>query len=256
MLQLDDLLGSLPPRPDLEELIGEFVPPARFAEKRFADYLQRHPSQTLAAQRLALLAAELRRSEPVGLIGRLLGRWRGRQRGSGMYLDGGFGVGKTHLLAALWHEAPFPKAYLSFDELVFYGVGGHPNLDWLWPNHRATPHLKELLRASPGSLSHLERYEAGQEYAQNWARMGMIVALGASLAAAGGYVYGALPSNPREMAPSFYYATGGVAALGALMFGTSTFIANDNQQILDRAIANYNRDMAGRRKTQQPTLVP
>jgi hypothetical protein len=144
----------------------------------------------------------------------------------------------------------------GFDELVFYGVGSHPNLDWLWPNHRATPHLKELLRASPGSLSHLERYEAGQEYAQNWARMGMIIALGASLAAAGGYVYGALPSNPREMAPGFYYATGGVAALGALIFGTSTFIANDNQQILDRAIASYNRDMAGRRKTQQPTLVP
>ena len=26
--------------------------------------------------------------------------------------------------------------------------------------------------------------------------------------------------------------------------------------MLDRAIANYNRDMAGRRKTQQPTLMP
>lgn len=36
-----------------------------------------------------------------------------------MYLDGGFGVGKTHLLAALWHAAPGPAAYLSFDELVY-----------------------------------------------------------------------------------------------------------------------------------------
>jgi cell division protein ZapE len=36
-----------------------------------------------------------------------------------VYLDGGFGVGKTHLLAALWHAAPEPKVYLSFDELVY-----------------------------------------------------------------------------------------------------------------------------------------
>jgi hypothetical protein len=47
-----------------------------------------------------------------------------------------------------------------------------------------------------------------------------------------------------------------VAALGLTMFGTSAIVANDNQGLLDRAIANYNRDMAGRRKTQQPTLVP
>lgn len=33
-----------------------------------------------------------------------------------MYLDGGFGVGKTHLLASLWHGAPEPKAYGTFVE--------------------------------------------------------------------------------------------------------------------------------------------
>jgi hypothetical protein len=46
-------------------------------------------------------------------------------RGSGIYLDGGFGVGKTHLLAAFWHEAPEPRTYLSFDELVYFiGLAG------------------------------------------------------------------------------------------------------------------------------------
>jgi cell division protein ZapE len=52
---------------------------------------------------------------------RTLGRWAGRQ-GQGLYLDGGFGVGKTHLLAAAWQAAPWPverKAYLSFQELVY-----------------------------------------------------------------------------------------------------------------------------------------
>jgi cell division protein ZapE len=36
----------------------------------------------------------------------------------GIYLDGGFGVGKTHLLASLWHEAAGPKMYCTFVELT------------------------------------------------------------------------------------------------------------------------------------------
>jgi cell division protein ZapE len=33
---------------------------------------------------------------------------------AGIYLDGGFGVGKTHLLAAIWHDFKGPKAFGSF----------------------------------------------------------------------------------------------------------------------------------------------
>jgi cell division protein ZapE len=36
----------------------------------------------------------------------------------GIYLDGGFGVGKTHLLASLWHAAPDAKAFATFVELT------------------------------------------------------------------------------------------------------------------------------------------
>jgi cell division protein ZapE len=32
----------------------------------------------------------------------------------GIYFDGGFGVGKTHLLASVWHAAPAPKAFGTF----------------------------------------------------------------------------------------------------------------------------------------------
>ena len=35
-----------------------------------------------------------------------------------MYLDGGFGVGKTHLLASLWRVAPGPKVFGTFVELT------------------------------------------------------------------------------------------------------------------------------------------
>ncbi len=117
MLSLDALLRSLPPRPEAAELLAGFVPPPRFAGKGFDDYRPdpRHPTQEAAIRRLRDVADDLHRAARGG--------WRGLFRapatGSGVYLDGGFGVGKTHLLAALWNAAPTPKAYLSFDELVF-----------------------------------------------------------------------------------------------------------------------------------------
>jgi cell division protein ZapE len=119
-VQLEPLLRSLPARPDAEALLASFVPPRRFAAKRFADYRPdpRHPSQAEAVVRLRELAEDLHAGARAGwgrLVRAALGRSR---RGGGVYLDGGFGVGKTHLLAALWNAAPGPKAYLSFDELV------------------------------------------------------------------------------------------------------------------------------------------
>lgn len=118
MLDLDALIAALPARPDPAELVAGFVPPPRFAAKRFGDYQPdpRHPSQARAAARLCEIAGEL----SGGGLGRRLRTMLGSGgRGSGVYLDGGFGVGKTHLLAALWHESPSPRAYLSFDELVY-----------------------------------------------------------------------------------------------------------------------------------------
>jgi cell division protein ZapE len=55
-----------------------------------------------------------------GLLGRL--RKSSVPGWQALYLDGRFGVGKTHLLAAAWHAADVPKAYLSFQELT-YAVG-------------------------------------------------------------------------------------------------------------------------------------
>jgi hypothetical protein len=49
---------------------------------------------------------------------RLFGKsGRVRER-PGPYFDGGFGVGKIHLLASLWHAAPAPKAYGTFVEFT------------------------------------------------------------------------------------------------------------------------------------------
>src|SRR5690606_33969448 len=49
-----------------------------------------------------------------------LGGAQAVRSGAGIYLDGGFGVGKTHLLAAAFAEADPPsKRYLTFQELVY-----------------------------------------------------------------------------------------------------------------------------------------
>jgi len=119
LIDFVDLLASLPSRRHTDALVGEFVPPARFAEKSFDSYSPRHPSQQNALDRLRTEASSLSSRARNGLIAALRRSFSGN-RGGGLYLDGGFGVGKTHLLAALWNAAPSPKSYLSFDELVYF----------------------------------------------------------------------------------------------------------------------------------------
>lgn len=125
MVDLDELIASLPTRPDPQALVAGFVPPARFAGKSFVGYVPSHPTQEAARARLERLAAEISAAGGNGLARRIRGIFAAPAPGGGIYLDGGFGVGKTHLLAALWNAAPEPKAYLSFDELVhFIGLVG------------------------------------------------------------------------------------------------------------------------------------
>ncbi|WP_256789219.1 cell division protein ZapE [Frankia sp. AvcI1] len=123
-----------------EELVAALVPPPRFDAVRFAGYLPdpAEPSQSAAVTALSAFAdrvnagpargggsARRARSGRSGLFGRgVRGAWSGGAgRGAGtarpgVYLDGGFGVGKTHLLASLWHAVAGPKAYGTFVELT------------------------------------------------------------------------------------------------------------------------------------------
>ena len=107
-------------RGPLDALAAPLEPPPRFSSADFAGYRPGHPTQQAALTRLADLAAELNAAATVRPAPRLF-RWRRRPAPEphGLYLDGGFGVGKTHLLAAVHHATPdCPRAYLSFQELV------------------------------------------------------------------------------------------------------------------------------------------
>ncbi|RZU24450.1 cell division protein ZapE [Kribbella rubisoli] len=103
-----------------DRLLSECVPPPRFADARFATYTPNpdEPSQSEALAALTDRAAKLAQPcQTASLWARLRGKAPvlGKQ---GIYLDGGFGVGKTHLLASLWHESAGPKMYCTFVELT------------------------------------------------------------------------------------------------------------------------------------------
>ncbi len=99
-----------------DELIASLVPPPRFDAVRFDTYLPNpdEPSQATAVRAGDAFAATIAAPRKRRLFGggkKPIGR-------PGLYFDGGFGVGKTHLLASLWHAVPEPKAYGSFVELT------------------------------------------------------------------------------------------------------------------------------------------
>ncbi|HEY0359254.1 MAG TPA: cell division protein ZapE [Mycobacteriales bacterium] len=111
-----DRLTGRRPQVASDRLVADLVPPPRFADVRFATYVPNpaEPSQAAALAAGERFAAAL--AEPAGRG--LFRRRRVPDGPPGLYLDGGFGVGKTHLLASVWHAAPGPKAYGTFVELT------------------------------------------------------------------------------------------------------------------------------------------
>ena len=111
-------LSDREPRIGADELIATMVPPPRFDDVRFATYLPNpdEPSQAAAVQSGEAFAARVSAGAARSRF-KLFGR-KEVAAPPGLYFDGGFGVGKTHLLASLWHAVPGPKAYGTFVELT------------------------------------------------------------------------------------------------------------------------------------------
>jgi cell division protein ZapE len=111
-----------------ERLIAQLVPPPTFSDVSFDTYNPDpcEPSQAAAVQscRQFCEQAVARRAGKKKLFGR-----RAALPGVGLYLDGGFGVGKTHLLASSYYalsaSTPAPTAFATFGELTqLVGVFG------------------------------------------------------------------------------------------------------------------------------------
>jgi cell division protein ZapE len=116
-----DCLVDRHPTVSPQRLVAQLIPPPTFADVRFDTYRPdpAEPTQAAAvgACRAFCAEAERRRSGKKKLFGK-----RETVPGVGIYLDGGFGVGKTHLLASSYRQLPdsaeHPKAFATFGELT------------------------------------------------------------------------------------------------------------------------------------------
>ncbi len=106
----------------VEELLQGFVPSPRFGEVSFDTYRPdpSQPTQSQAVEMLRDFGHTAQKKQGGGLRrffgGREKTSGKGLEHRAGIYLDGGFGVGKTHLLSSLWHQAEGPKAIGTFVE--------------------------------------------------------------------------------------------------------------------------------------------
>ncbi len=95
------------------EIADSLIPPRQFENATLENYEPDpdYPSQARAVERVRAFAASWTPSR--GLFAK-----RAPETKPGLYLDGGFGVGKTHLLAALWKLAPGRTYFGTFIEFT------------------------------------------------------------------------------------------------------------------------------------------
>ncbi|WP_203138467.1 cell division protein ZapE [Microbacterium sp. JZ31] len=95
-----------------EEMLASLVPPPQFDDATFDSYRAdpEYPSQDDAKQLLTTFAVGAPEPKRGGLFSR---KPKAPEMKPGVYLDGGFGVGKTHLLAAIYHAVPARRKYFG-----------------------------------------------------------------------------------------------------------------------------------------------
>ena len=108
------------------EMVAALVPPPQFADATFDTYRAdpAFPSQQAAKDLLMAFSGAAKPAK-----GGFFRRAKAPEVKPGVYLDGGFGVGKTHLLAAVYHALPARRKYFgSFIEYTaLVGALGYQN---------------------------------------------------------------------------------------------------------------------------------
>ena len=126
----DSLTALVDRHPQLNaaDILASLTPPAQFALASFENYIPDpdFESQTVARDVLQTFSQGSNIVKQSKLFGR---KAPSVDSLPGVYLDGGFGVGKTHLLAALWHASAGRKkffgTFLQYTSLV--GALGYQN---------------------------------------------------------------------------------------------------------------------------------
>jgi len=110
------------------QMLASLVPPPQFDQATFDSYRadDAFPSQEESKEKLMRFAGGGAPAKKAGLFSRAKKEPAPKP---GVYLDGGFGVGKTHLLASIYHAMPVPRKYFgSFIEYTaLVGALGYKN---------------------------------------------------------------------------------------------------------------------------------
>lgn len=118
MLSTAAPLSERTPDVSVDDLLAGLKPSFRFSEVSFDSYIPDpgHPSQAEAVEALRSFSQTVGTTRGGGFLSRLFGGGQEATGPNGIYLDGGFGVGKTHLLASLYHAAEGRRAFGTFVE--------------------------------------------------------------------------------------------------------------------------------------------
>ena len=101
-------LVELSPTVSADTLLADLTPPPEFSEARFSTYI---PDPNFPSQIQAVHACRDFLSSKRRFFGK-------KESAPGIYLDGGFGVGKTHLLASIWHQHKGKKLFGAFLDMT------------------------------------------------------------------------------------------------------------------------------------------
>lgn len=99
---------EISPTVSADTLIADLVPPPEFETATFSSY---RPDASFPSQAAAVIECKNFQSGRRKLFAK-------NSSYPGIYLDGGFGVGKTHLLASIWHQHKGPKIFGAFLDLT------------------------------------------------------------------------------------------------------------------------------------------
>lgn len=103
-------------------IIAQERMPYKFSQCSFDNYMpdEEYPSQRDVKEKLEKFVYEVERFNTKKCCGGIIGKiTRKRLKPKHVYIDGGFGIGKTHLLSSIGNAYPGRKIFLSFSELMY-----------------------------------------------------------------------------------------------------------------------------------------
>ncbi len=103
----------------IEECFNALIPHPKFTGCTFDNYKEdiNYPSQLFLKNKLKEIPVNNSKKKPFSLKNLFGGK---KEITENIYIDGTYGIGKTHLLSALFHFFDDSKAFLSFLELTYF----------------------------------------------------------------------------------------------------------------------------------------